>query len=441
MKFQKLPIAFFLLTFIFSLLSCKENSEDVFLKRNVEELSFDYAESSKEFTVRSNGKWSIEVPSEYSSWIKVEPSSGIGDGSAYQKVIVTCNRNTAEVREGAIYLNGAAQPEVPVKIIQNNGLFEWKTYSNGNHAELQNPLIVGQASTSTINIPYIKAVGNESFPVTVTLSGKGASGLSVGTTTIAISEEGDGFIRIPVSGTPNTQGYVQVNVKVNNQDFGQINTISAVGNTIIEQRFNKFIWGGDCIGNKEGVTTTKATAEMSLSDETKICAIGDNGANGSGVTSTIRNSNTSFYKEIEMENWFGLRNYMRTGYIQLGAASSTASEFGSLISPALALPIGSTQDLLVTFRAAIYNNPAPESILVGLVPKNTDGIKTTNISVISNKESLPINIMHQTWVNITCVVKNATNTSSLVISLPEELNQGGAVQAGRLYIDDIVVTY
>jgi len=78
---------------------------------------------------------------------------------------------------------------------------------------------------------------------------------------------------------------------------------------------------------------------------------------------------------------------------------------------------------------------------VGLVPKNTDGIKTTNINVISSKESLPINISYQTWVNITCVVKNATDASSLVISLPEELNQGGVVQAGRLYIDDIVVTY
>src|SRR5690606_15198374 len=174
MKFQKLPIALFLLTgIIFSQLSCKDNDEDLFLKRNVEELSFDYTESSKEFTVRSNGKWSIEVPSEFSSWIKVEPSSGIGDGSTYQKVIVTCSRNTADSREGTIYLNGAAQSDVPIKIIQNNGLFEWKTYPNGTYVDLQNPLIVGQASTSTINIPYIKAVGNESFPVTVTLSGKG----------------------------------------------------------------------------------------------------------------------------------------------------------------------------------------------------------------------------------------------------------------------------
>jgi len=141
-----------------------------------------------------------------------------------------------------------------------------------------------------------------------------------------------------------------------------------------------------------------------------------------------------------MDGWYGVRNYMRPGYIQLGAASATATEYGSIITPALNLPAGQ-YDLLVKFKAAIYNQPAPTNFTVGLVPKNTEAIKIDNYNTITSKVSVPFNIAAMKWVDITCVIKNATDGYCLTITLPAELNQGGAVQASRMYIDNINISY
>lgn len=420
--------------------SCSKTEKEPFLKRNLEELSFDYIEESKEFTIRATGEWSINIPAS-NNWIKVEPSSGTGNGETYQKIKVTCLRNTDDKREGIIYLNGSGQDNVPIKIQQNNGLFEWYKHPNGKYLSLDGALIVQQNSSLQIQIPYKKAIGNESFPVEVSLSGKGAAGLQFTGSQGSITNGGDGYMYLPITGTPTTQGELQIQVKVNNQDFGTLQTIASNGTTLIEQHFTKFLWGGDCIGNKDGVTTTKATAEMALSDETIVCTIGTNGANGSGVTSTIRTSNTSLYQEIGLENWLGLRNYMRPGYIQLGATSATGVEFGSIISPGLALANGETKDILVSFKVAFYNSPYPPSVLVGLFPKGVIGVNLNNLNLLTNRESIPLAIAQQTWVNVSCVIKNATNASSIAILLPEDTNQGGTVQASRIYIDEIKVTY
>lgn len=420
--------------------SCSKTEEESFLKRNLEELSFDYIEESKEFTIRSTGAWSIDIPAS-SDWIKVSPSSGIGDGETYQKIEVTCLRNTDDEREGIIYLNGSGQSEVPIKIQQRNGLFEWHTHPNGRYLSIDESLIVDQNSNVQIKIPYKKAIGNESFPVEVSLTGNGAAGLQFIGNEGSITDEGDGYLYLPIEGTPTTQGALEIQVKINNQDFGSVQTIAGNGATLIDENFTGLLWGGDCIGNKEGVTSVRATAELSLSDETVACPIGTNGANGSGLTSTIRTSNPSFYRDIGLENWLGLRNYMRPGYIQLGATGATGTEFGSLISPGLSLADGEKKDILVTFKAAIYDSPYPSSVRVGLFPKGVVGVNINNFNLVSNKENIPLEIRSQSWVEVSCVIKDATNASSLAIMLPEDTNQGGTVQASRLYIDDIIVTY
>jgi hypothetical protein len=369
----------------------------------------------------------------------VFPQTGNGDGTAYEEVQVTCMNNPGDARQGYIYLQGGGQSDVPVKIDQENGVFEWLHYDNGSQLGLQDHLILNTPSAASITIPYIKATGKEQVTVQVTFTGKGANGLTTATTPLSL-EAGDGSLQIPVSGTPTVQGEVNMNVKVDGKDFGTLSTVTGVGQTLIDQQFDKFLWGGDCIANKAGVTTTMPTASMTLADVTAACAVGTNGANGSGVTSTIRNTNPNFYKEIEMENWAGVRNYMRPGYIQLGAASATADEYGSLITPTLNLPAG-TFDVLVQFRLGIYVQPAPQQIVVGLIPQNTDGVKISNYNTITSKVQIPVTIPALKWVNYSCVVKNATNGSALAIALPESLNQGGAVQASRIYVDAINVYY
>lgn len=417
--------------------SCKKDGSQ-YLKRNTDHLSFGYNESSGHFTVRATGQWSIVIPDEF-NWIKVSPQTGTGDGAAYQEVQVTCMNNPGEARQGFIYLQGGGQSDVPVKIDQKNGVFEWLHYDNGSLLSLQGHLILNAPSAASIKIPYIKATGKEQVSVQVTFSGKGAGGLTATPAPLNL-EAGDGFLQIPVSGTPTVQGEVNISVKVDGKDFGTLSTITGIGQTIIDQQFNKFLWGGDCIANKTGITTTMPTASMTLSDATAACAVGTNGANGSGVTSTIRNTNAAFYKAIEMENWAGVRNYMRPGYIQLGAASATADEYGSLITPTLNLPPG-TFDLLVQFRLGIYIQPAPQQLVVALIPANSDGVKISNYNTITSKVQVPVTIPAYKWVNYSCVIKNATNASALAIALPESLNQGGAVQAGRIYVDDINVDY
>ncbi|MBL1410170.1 BACON domain-containing protein [Sphingobacterium faecale] len=440
MKYYKSYNLYLVFAFVLFFSNCEKEKSESFLKRNVEQLSFDYIEESKEFTVRATGDWSIQIPDE-DNWIKVEPQSGTGDGNTYQKVKVTCIRNTSEARKGTIYLSGSSQQNVPIKINQNNGLFEWATHSNGKYLALEGDLTVGKTITAKLKVPYRKAVGDEKFPVTIELSGKGATGINAPTGPIQVSTSGDGFLYIPLNGLTETQGLVEIAVKIDNQDFGTMQTIAGQGQTIIKQSFDNFLWGGDCIANKDGITSIKATAEMALGDETILCAVGTNGANGSGVTSTIRTSNPTFYKSIGLEGWLGVRNYMRPGYIQLGAASATATEFGSILTPALPIPTGENKDLLVTFKAALYNNPGPSSILVGLFPKAVQGVTLANINSLTNKVSIPFNVATMKWIEVSCVIKAATNASALTIMLPEDTNQNGTVQASRLYIDDIIVTY
>lgn len=429
-------IASLLLTILF--FSCEEKEE--FLKRNLEELHFDYTESTLGFTVRATGQWSITIPNEY-SWIQADPTSGTGNPTEYQKIRITCKRNMGDAREGSIFLNGSGQSNVEIRISQRDGLFEWTTVPNGARMAIDGVLQVENPSSAFISIPYRKATGEESFSMTATLSGKGADGLFINQSEVAIMDEGDGFIFIPISGTPTRQGVVNVQVQLDNKDFGTASTLARVGNTILTKTFDEFKWGGDCIGNKAGVTSVNATATMALGDETKACSIGDNGANGSGVTSTIRSGNVSFYEEIKMTGWLGVRNYMRPGYIQLGAASATASEYGSLITPGLDIPDGKTVDLLITFRGATYNDPAPDRILLGLFPKGVQGVNIANILNVTQRVYVPFEIGHQKWVEFSVIVQNATNQSALVISLPEDWRQNDVVQAARFYIDDIVVSY
>ena len=142
-----------------------------------------------------------------------------------------------------------------------------------------------------------------------------------------------------------------------------------------------------------------------------------------------------------MTGWLGVRNYMRPGYIQVGAASATASEYGSLITPGLDIPDGVSVDLLVTFRGATYNDPSPNRIMLGLFPKGVQGVNISNMPNVTQRVYVPFGIGHQKWVEFSVIVQNATNASALTFSLPEEWVENGAVQAGRFYLDDIVVSY
>lgn len=341
---------------ICGLAACSDDDQG-FLKRNLREMSFPYVESSDTFTIRATGDWQIsDAPDsrEWTNaygWVHVDQLSGKGDPGTYQKVTVTCDQNTSEERSATIYLHGCGEENVAIAIRQDNGIFEWKPFDNGQQFDVSGMLKLNAEAGAKLRIPYIKALGTEKYTVTVTQTG--GDGITAASGSYSISTAGNGYIEVPLTGTATKQGIVTFGVKATDEagtekDFGSVSTIVRAGFDaqgeelpLLTQNFGKFPWGGDCIGQKAGVTTAdKTVANLSLDNETVSVSAGTNASIG-GITSTVRNGNAAFYRAIGMEGWTGYLNYMCPGYIQLGAASDNADgQPGNLISPVLNIPAG-----------------------------------------------------------------------------------------------------
>ena len=232
---------------------------------------------------------------------------------------------------------------------------------------------------------------------------------------------------------------------------GEISTIVRAGfdqageeTPLLVQNFNKFPWGGDCIGQKAGVTSAdKTVANLSLDNETVSVTAGTNASIG-GITSTVRNGNPSFYRAIGMEGWTGYLNYMCPGYMQFGAAGDNADgQPGNIISPVLNIPAG--YDMLLTFKVGIWA-AAPDQGMVGICEKN-DGFwiskGTLSKIVASTKSYVSLDIPAYTWVEVSAVIPNPGSLAnpSLFISTADSWFSGSTVKAGRWYVDDIKLVY
>lgn len=367
---------------------------------------------------------------------------------------VTCDQNTSEERSATIYLHGCGEENVAIAIRQDNGIFEWKPFDNGQQFDVSGMLKLNAEAGAKLRIPYIKALGTEKYTVTVTQTG--GDGITAASGSYSISTAGNGYIEVPLTGTATKQGIVTFGVKATDEagaekDFGSVSTIVRAGFDaqgeelpLLTQNFGKFPWGGDCIGQKAGVTTAdKTVANLSLDNETVSVSAGTNASIG-GITSTVRNGNAAFYRAIGMEGWTGYLNYMCPGYIQLGAASDNADgQPGNLISPVLNIPAG--YDLLLTCKVAIWA-AAPDQGMVGICEKN-DGFwiskGTLDKIVASTKSYVSLDIPAYTWVEVTAVIPNpgAKANPAFFISTADSWFSGSSVKAGRWYIDDIKLVY
>ena len=161
---------------ICGLAACSDDDQG-FLKRNLREMSFPYVESSDTFTIRATGDWQIsDTPDsrEWTNaygWVHVDQLSGKGDPGTYQKVTVTCDQNTSEERNATIYLHGCGEENVAIAIRQDNGIFEWKPFDNGQQFDVSGMLKLNAEAGAKLRIPYIKALGTEKYTVTVTQTG------------------------------------------------------------------------------------------------------------------------------------------------------------------------------------------------------------------------------------------------------------------------------
>lgn len=449
-----------------------QKSDGEFLKRNTRSLMFTYMASSETFTVRASGDWYIsDVPGTAQwagvySWLSIDRLSGTGDGINYEKVTVSCSQNIGEERSAIIYLHGSSQQDVALSITQANGIFEFTAFSNGDRLRLSSILKKGETSEARLLIPYIKALGNETYDIIITKT-EGGEGLTAASGEYRIASSGNGNLEIPINGTPASQGPVRFSVKAKDVhdaeqqeiDFGEIQAIVRAGFdedgneiALVNQNFNKFPWGGDCIANVKGVTPADATVStLTLEAPTKECAVGDNGL-GSGITSTLRSGNPSLYSSLGMTGWTGYTNYMRPGYIQLGQASTnTLGQPGSLISPEFNIPEG-CKALYLTVKVAVWSEH-PDELEAGICEKHDGIYSNINSSAYQDRYINKVqyrtfasikDIIYNTWVEYSFVLhcEGLSSPKSIYIVIPQSWwNADGTIPVGRVYIDDIRLVY
>ena len=232
---------------ICGLAACSDDDQG-FLKRNLREMSFPYVESSDTFTIRATGDWQIsDTPDsrEWTNaygWVHVDQLSGKGDPGTYQKVTVTCDQNTSEERNATIYLHGCGEENVAIAIRQDNGIFEWKPFDNGQQFDVSGMLKLNAEAGAKLRIPYIKALGTEKYTVTVTQTG--GDGITAASGSYSISTAGNGYIEVPLTGTATKQGIVTFAVKATDEagaekDFGSVSTIVRAGFDLVGTRKEK----------------------------------------------------------------------------------------------------------------------------------------------------------------------------------------------------------
>lgn len=201
---KKLSIFSLMILAAVGMTACKDDEASV-LKRNTDALSFSYMNSTEKLLVLADSHWTV-TPQE--DWITCTPDSGRGDGVHEQTVDITVAQNDLAEREGSVILSNGGK-ELVIHISQEDGFFvigDIVVPATLNRDE--------EISGKYIAITYRKAKPGYTATTVTTLSGKGYEGFVAEDLTNAAMTEGDGEIRIPLTGTPTVKGKVEVAVAV-----------------------------------------------------------------------------------------------------------------------------------------------------------------------------------------------------------------------------------
>lgn len=187
--------------------SCSDD-ETAVLKRDTNEMSFSFLQSTKNLYVLTNGNWQVS-PSE--SWITCSPTSGTGS-STEQIVKVTVEQNDNTEREGFITLTDGVK-NISIKVTQEDGFFKF--------GEVQMPEALfanEKINGSKIIIPYQKSkpgfIGSASAEFFV--NGKRIPDEELKATPVVDQEMGlgSGNLTLVLEGTPVTRGRVTASISV-----------------------------------------------------------------------------------------------------------------------------------------------------------------------------------------------------------------------------------
>lgn len=338
------------LLFFFVLSCSKDENSALFLKRDTDQLSFAYEESNETFTVRANGSWSIDLSE--ADWVSVDPIEEVGDGETVQILNVTASRNVGDMRNGIIKIV-SGEKEALINISQEEGkvIFGTPYFTAGlvSNFPLEDTYLV---------IPYNKGGLEEGVSVSTQISGIGSAGIQVSNTEVDISSE-NGEVRLPITGTPTTDGQVTFNIQILGQTL-IVNTAvreqgnnDPIGTVYLSQDFDLLVLGGDHVGNAQGlhlVGTWPTEAGLRVLPPNPAYAVSGT-RNTDGTGDYFATMHPTFVASRGLEGWTGLRVYERPGYIKVGTAASTD---GYLATPPLTA-IAGWADVKVKFTAARWS--------------------------------------------------------------------------------------
>lgn len=408
------------LLFFFILACSKDENSAPFLKRDTDQLSFAYGESKETFTVRTNGSWSIDLSE--ADWVSVDPVEGFGNEEDVQIVTVTASRNIGDIRNGIIKIL-SGKKEVSISIDQEEGkvIFGTPHFTTGlvSNFPLEDTYLV---------IPYNKGGIDEPVSVNTQISGAGAAGIQISNEDVDMSSQ-TGEVRLPVTGTPTTDGQVTFNIQILGQTL-IVNTAvreqgnsDPVGTIYLSQSFDLLLLGGDHVGSAQGlhlVGSWPTEGGLRVLPPNPTYALSGT-RNTDGTGDYFATMHPTFVASRGLEGWTGLRVYERPGYVKIGTAGSTD---GYLATSPLTT-IAGWADVKVKFAAARWSESG------SLDPNATVTVHILNAGT-SDEADKEITLTPD-WVDKEIIVEGAT--AETVIEFRAR-NAGN----GRFLLDNIEIS-
>lgn len=412
---------------IYSMTAISCSDENAFVLRNDDHVDLAYSTAPGTFTVCTNGAWTVTTNA---TWFTVSPASGTGDGNTREVVTITPSRNTGAARTDSVYLDAAGR-HLGIGINQDDGSIKLGTPTFVGNLTMKKP-----AKGCYISIPYSKGVEGQQLTAKTTMSGV-STGLVVADYTY--TADASGAILVPVTGTPATSGTVTFTVSTGmpGADDVSVSTIVAAAAkvTILEQTFDKFIYGGDVANMKAGVwpsndgksvaVVSDATGKKIYDDSAPIVACV---ASADGSNDVFLTMSESYRESRNMTGWNGSKVYERPGYIKCG----TASAAGFVTTPAFSSldDNGGTQDVIVTFNAmAWYQNTGAVTPLKFTV--SGGGTLSSDSYDLPERDGSTV----VPWSTISIIIKDATSATQLRIE-PASTNK----KYFRFMLDNLKVT-
>lgn len=401
------------LAFAGAVTSCSDDDE-AFVLRSDSSLKFSYSQEDKDFTVCTDGDWSITTSSD---WLTFSTTSGKGDGTTREKIIVTAARNISEARTDSFILHAAGR-DLTVVCQQEEG-----SPLTFGQAKLSGSLQAGMAADGTmVDVPYSYGYAGQTIKLHATLSGPGAEGLSIADREFTLTSAA-GTLSLPLTGTPTTSGSLMI--KIESDDATANTTVlsaNILSKVLLEQHFDLMLWGSDIVNYKKGIkgSFVKDASGKYVIDETKTVA--ECSATADGSNDLILSMAESYRQLRGFSGWGGERIYEHPGYVKVG----TGTKAGWIITPAIGSLTEGVTTVKVTCRVNQYYSEKNGSLTIEVLNGGTPSVASYTYKYPGNNKNTV-----GTWEDVSFTISGAGSDTKVKFSTSGNL---------RFCIDDIVIS-